>query len=108
MKTMLLTLVAMLTVSVASAQVNTVQPQQADPNPAKDVIDNSNKRSEPAVAVPIDPNTNQGTAHSVTNDGEGKDDLKTNDHIKSTPQPGTLERKDTATEPKVKKKRKKQ
>lgn len=105
MKKILMTLGAILTFGIASAQVPPSQPQQTQPDPVPTVKDKDKKTNKDANIQNqvIDP------AKPVTTDQiqPRKDELKTRDHVKSTPDPNTV--KDTAADrKKTKMKKKKQ
>lgn len=104
MKKIMITLGAILTFGIASAQVPPSQPQQTQPDPVPTVKDKDKKTKKDASIQNqvIDP------SKPVTTDQvqPRKDELKTRDHVKSTPEPNTV--KDTADRKKAKMKKKKQ
>lgn len=103
MKKIMITLGAILTFGIASAQVPPSQPQQTQPDPVPTVKDKDKKTKKDAtMQQAVDP------AKPVTTDQvqPRKDELKTRDHVKSTPNPDTM--KDTAGTKRAKMKKKKQ
>jgi hypothetical protein len=109
MKKTMMTLAAILTLGLASAQVDPVQPQQPEPNTSKDVIAEPKRDVDATIDVPIDPNTIEENNHNVVNDGGGlKNELKTDNHVKSTPQPVKVEKAEAKRKLKAKRTNRKQ
>ena len=98
MKKILLTLGAVLTFGIASAQVPPSQPQQTQPDPVTTKKDAETKAKKDANV--------QNNAITPTRAPQGnevrprKDELKTRDHVKSTPSPSIT--KDTINSKKTK------
>jgi len=103
MKRLMLALAAMLTFGVASAQINPAQPQQTQPDPADAVAPADAKNTaDKKVDVQVDATSRQET--TVDGVQPRKDEIKTEDHVKSTPDPSTVQDKEKTP---VKKNRKK-
>mgnify|MGYP005846349779 CR=1 FL=1 len=103
MKNLILSLAALFSVSVATAQINTTQPQQTQPDPVKGVEPDSKTKADPAVAVPIDPQTTKDQTGVIDDTQPRKDELKTRDHVKSTPDSDIVKDKDKPRKTKTRK-----
>lgn len=91
----MLSLAALLTFSIASAQIDPAQPQQTQPDPVKAAEPDSKNRVDTKLDVPIDPSTKDATDDRQLR----KDELKTEDHVKSTPDPSIVKDKDRKKNP---------
>lgn len=96
MKKIILSLAAMLTFGIASAQIDPAQPQQTQPDPAKGVEPDTKNKVDTKVDVPIDPATQNSQTGVIDDTQPRKDELKTRDHVKSTPDPAIVKDKTTA------------
>lgn len=103
MKKLILSLAAILTFSIASAQIDPDQPQQTQPDPVKGVEPDSKNKADRDVDVPIAPETMENSEDK----DPLKDELKTKDHVKSTPDPAIVKDKKNEDERPSEKRRKK-
>jgi hypothetical protein len=88
MKKIFLSLAAMLTFGIASAQISPAQPQQTQPDPANTATD-ANTKAKKDANVQNDV-VNPSAAPQGNDVQPRKDELKTRDHVKSTPDPSTV------------------
>jgi hypothetical protein len=103
MKKLIMSLAAILTFGIASAQIDPEQPQQTQPDPVKGVEPDSKNKADRDVDVPIDPQT----IETRKDKDPLKDELKTKDHVKSTPDPAVVkDEKDEEEKPRDKRKKK--
>jgi hypothetical protein len=91
MKKIILSIAAILTFSIASAQIDKDQPQQTQPDPVNGVEPDTKNKADQSVDVPIDPQTLE--EQKSQNHDPMKDELKTEDHMKSTPDPSIVKDK---------------
>ncbi len=103
MKKIMMTLGAILAFGIASAQVPPSQPQQTQPDPVPTVNGKDRKTKKDATIQQDSDPAKPVTTEQVQ---PRKDELKTRDHVKSTPEPNTV--KDTADRKKTTMKKKKQ
>ncbi|WP_129583035.1 hypothetical protein [Flavobacterium cyanobacteriorum] len=86
MKKILVTLAAVLAFGVASAQVPPGQPQQTQPDPTGTTADDRAKKDADVQNDVLDPAKAPQGNHVTPR----KDEIKTRDHVKSTPDPATV------------------
>ena len=94
---------AMLAFGVASAQIDPAQPQQTQPDPASAAAADKKNAADTTIDVQTDATTRQKT----TADGvqPRKDEIKTENHVKSTPDPSIVKEEKKMPPKKGKKKR---
>ena len=103
MKKLILSLAAILTFSIASAQIDPEQPQQTQPDPVKGIEPGGKNKADPDVDVPIDTETMENREDK----DPLKDEIKTKGHVKSTPDPDVVKDKKDEDERPYEKRRKK-
>lgn len=87
MKKLLASLAAVLTFSMASAQIDTDRPQQTQPDAVKKIEPDGKNKADQDVDVPIHPKTMENRKDK----DPLKDELKTKNHVKSTPDPSIVD-----------------
>lgn len=103
MKKLILSLAAVLTVSIASAQIDPDQPKQTQPDPVQGIEPDSKNKADQDVDVPIHPETIENRKDK----DPLKDEIKTKDHVKSTPDPSIVKDRENKEAKPVNKRRKK-
>ena len=106
MKRLILSMAAMLTFGIASAQIDPAQPQQTQPDPVQRVEPDSKNKADTKINVPIDPATTKDQNGITDPKPSRKDELKTVDHIKSTPDPDIVKDKEKKPVKETKKRKK--
>lgn len=96
----------MFVCSMAAAQTDTNPPQQTQPDPGTTVNTDTKNTADTQVEVPLDPQTTEEN-NSLNHEQPLKDELKTRDHVKSTPDPAIVKDKKDDKQQTVKSKRKK-
>jgi len=97
MKKIILSLASMLTFSIATAQIDPVQPQQTKPDAVQGVEPDSKNKADTKIAVPLETRADKDNTGVINDRQQRKDEIKTDEHVKSTPDPAVVKDKEERT-----------